>query len=256
MKRIGLIRTSFEIILMIIVVILAMEVHQKKNQEPSRYSWYQNVVHSVPTNEKVVALTYDDGPHPVYTRQILDILDKYHVKATFFMIGNLMDKYPDIVKEVLKRGHVIANHTYTHPSNIESNTSAQVIRELDQCEQVIEKMTGGRANFFRPPRGLIDSTVFSIAQDEGYQTILWTVSADHHDAPTPELMAERVLKLNRPGGIILAHDGSFPTRWKDVAATPLIIERLQKQGYRFVTIPELLKIGAKHQYPTSSLKHY
>jgi peptidoglycan-N-acetylglucosamine deacetylase len=242
MKHLSIIRTLFEIVLVIALIVLA--THQKIEQ-PLKYCWYQNVVHSVPTKEKVVALTFDDGPHPVYTRQILDILDKYHVKATFFMIGRLMDRYPDIVREVLKRGHVIANHTYTHPSNIEADTSAQVIRELEQCEQVIERMTGKRAYFFRPPRGLIDSTVFSIAQDEGYQTILWTVSADHHDAPTPELMAERVLKLNRPGGIILAHDGTFPTRWKDVAATPLIIERLQKKGYRFVTIPELLKIGSK-----------
>jgi Predicted xylanase/chitin deacetylase len=161
------------------------------------------------------------------------------------MIGSQMNRYPEIVQEVLKRGHVVANHTYTHPGNIEADTSAQVIRELEQCEQVIERMTGKRAYYFRPPRGLIDSTVFSIAQDEGYQTILWTVSADHHDAPTPELMAERVIKLNRPGGIILAHDGSFPTRWKDVAATPIIIERLKKQGYRFVTIPELLKMASK-----------
>jgi peptidoglycan-N-acetylglucosamine deacetylase len=242
MKHLGIIRTLFEIILVVAVIVLAL--HQKIEQ-PSKYFWYQNVVHSVPTKEKVVALTFDDGPHPVYTRQILDILDKYHVKATFFMIGRLMDRYPDIVQEVLKRGHVIANHTYTHPSNIEADTSAQVIRELEECEQVVERMTGKRAYFFRPPRGLIDSQVFSIAQDEGYQTILWTVSADHHDAPTPELMAERVLKLNKPGGIILAHDGSFPSRWKDVAATPLIIERLQKKGYRFVTIPELLKIGEK-----------
>ncbi|HBE80021.1 MAG TPA: polysaccharide deacetylase family protein, partial [Firmicutes bacterium] len=191
MKHLGIVRTVFEVALLITVVILA--THQI-TIKPASHSWYQNVVHSVPTREKVVALTYDDGPHPVYTRQILDILDHYHVKATFFMIGKLMDKYPDIVKDVLNRGHVIANHTYTHPSNIEANTSAQVIRELEGCEQVVERMTGKRAYFFRPPRGLIDSTVFSIAQDEGYQTILWTVCADHHDAPTPELMAERVLR--------------------------------------------------------------
>ncbi|MGE5582145.1 MAG: polysaccharide deacetylase family protein, partial [Bacillota bacterium] len=150
-----------------------------------------------------------------------------------------------VVAEVLKEGHQIANHTYTHPSNIEADTSSQVIRELDKCEEVIERMTGKRAKLFQPPRGLIDSTVFSIAQEEEYQTILWTVSADHHDAPTPQLMAERVLKLIRPGGIILAHDGTFPTRWKDVQATPLIIEGLRKRGYRFVTVNELLKMGTK-----------
>lgn len=242
MKPTNIIRTVFEIILVIMIIIL---VNHQSAPIPVKTSWYENVVHSVPTKEKVVALTYDDGPHPVYTPQILDILDKYHVKATFFMIGQQMERYPEVVKEVLDRGHVVANHTYTHPGNIEADTSAQVIRELEKCEQIIERMTGKRAYLFRPPRGLIDGTVFTIAQEEGYQSILWSVSADHHDAPTPQLMAERVLRLIQPGGIILIHDGSFNSRWKDVAATPLIIEALVKQGYRFVTVPELLKMGVK-----------
>ncbi len=205
--------------------------------------WFDSVVHRVPTDQKVVALTYDDGPHPIYTPQLVKILDKYKVKATFFMIGREMDKYPNIVKDVASRGHVIANHTYTHPSNIEADTAAQIIRELEMCEQVIERLTGKRAHLFRPPKGLIDGTVFTIAQEEGYRTILWTVSADHHDAPTPELMAQRVIKHIRPGAIILAHDGTFYSRWRDVAATPLIIEALRKKGYRFVTVPELLKMA-------------
>lgn len=243
LKRSNVLRTIFELLLLTVIVWLA--IPEFKPATVHKAQWYQNVVHLVPLKEKVVALTYDDGPHPVYTPQILNILAKYHVKATFFMIGRLMEKYPGVVAEVLKEGHQIANHTYTHPRNIEADTSSQVIRELDKCEEVIERMTGKRAKLFRPPRGLIDSTVFSIAQEEEYQTILWTVSADHHDAPTPQLMAERVLKLIRPGGIILAHDGTFPTRWKDVQATPLIIEGLRKRGYRFVTVNELLKMGAK-----------
>ncbi len=203
--------------------------------------WRSSVIYGAPTKEKIAALTFDDGPNAVFTPELLDVLDKYHVKATFFMIGREMEKRPDIVREVLRRGHVIGNHTYTHPHNIELDTETQVIRELDTCETTIEKITGRRSHLFRPPRGLIDSTVFMVAEEEGYPTILWTVSADHHDAPTPRAMADRVLKHMRPGGIVLAHDGTFCTRWKDVAATPLIIEGLRKRGYRFVTIPELLK---------------
>lgn len=120
-----------------------------------------------------------------------------------------MERYPEVVKEVLKRGHIIANHTYTHPPNIEADTGPQIIRELELCERIIERMTGRRAYLFRPPRGLVDSTVFTIAQEEGYQTILWTVCADHHDALTPELMAERVVKLIKPGGIIRSMMGRF-----------------------------------------------
>jgi peptidoglycan-N-acetylglucosamine deacetylase len=247
MKQTGLVRAIFEGILIMIIFALIIDNQFSARLSFNRNSWYENVVHRVPTTEKVVALTYDDGPHPVYTPQILDILDKYHVKATFFMIGQQMERYPEIVKAVLKRGHVIANHTYTHPHNIEADTSAQVIRELELCEQVIERVTGKRAHLFRPPRGLVDSTVITIAQEEGYRTILWTVSADHHDAPTPQLMAQRVFHLIRPGGIILAHDGTFRTRWKDVQATPLIIESLQQEGYRFLTVPELLRKGVQQR---------
>jgi peptidoglycan/xylan/chitin deacetylase (PgdA/CDA1 family) len=239
MRRFGFARTIFEILLVALLVISF--VHP---MSPGVF-WRDNVVTRFPTKEKVAALTYDDGPHPTYTPELLDILDKYHVKATFFMIGQEMEKRPDIVKDVVARGHVIGNHTYTHPRDMEADTDAQLIRELELCEEVIERLTGKRAHLFRPPRGLIDGAVFTIAEEEGYRTILWTVCADNHNAPTPDLMAQRVLRLMRPGGIVLAHDGTFPSRWKDVEATPLIIEGLKKQGYRFVTIPELLRTARR-----------
>jgi len=237
MKRLVWVRIVLEIVFTIIVSIALWNLVKPV---VANSSWHKNLVYRLPTNDKVVALTYDDGPHPVFTPQILEILDKYQIKATFFMIGSRMERYPGIVKEVLQRGHSIANHTYTHPRDIEVNTAPQIIRELELCGQVIERMTGNRSYLFRPPRGQVDSTVFTIARKQGYQTILWTVSADHHDAPTPELMAKRVSMLIKPGGIILAHDGTFSSRWKDVKATPLIIDSLLKQGYRFITLPELL----------------
>ena len=239
MKPLRLLRILLELALLALVVLLLARPVSREVR------WRQSIVYRVPTHEKVVALTFDDGPHPQFTPKVLALLDKYGVKATFFMVGKHMEKYPEIVKEVFARGHVIANHTYTHPHDIEADTRSQVKRELERCERVIERLTGKRAHLFRPPRGLVDSTVFMVAEDEGYRTILWTVSADHHDAPTPKLMAQRVLDHIRPGGIILAHDGTFCTRWKDVAATPLIIEELRRQGYRFVTIPELLERAPK-----------
>ena len=242
-KILPAVRLLFELALIAVIAFLLA-----RPPEPPTF-WRTSVVYGVPTNEKVAALTYDDGPHPKFTPELLDILDKYKVKATFFMIGEQIEKYPVIVKEVARRGHVIGNHTYTHPHNIELDTETQIIRELDQCEQVIEKTIGKHAHLFRPPRGLVDSTVFMIAEEEGYPTILWTVCADHHDAPTPADMAKRVLRYMRPGGIVLAHDGTLDSRWKDVAATPLIIEELRKRSYRFVTIPELLKLrNTKNPY--------
>jgi peptidoglycan/xylan/chitin deacetylase (PgdA/CDA1 family) len=207
----------------------------------SNMLWGSTAVHRVRTTEKVVALTYDDGPHPVYTPQILSILRKYRVKATFFMIGKNMDKYPEIVRRVVADGHAIGNHTYTHPSDINADSRAQAKGEMEACEKTIERLTGRRSYLFRPPKGFMDEIVYSAAKRMGYRTILWTVCADNHTAPTPRLMADRVLSQVRPGAIVLIHDGYLPIRWKDVRATPLIIEGLRREGYRFVTIPELLR---------------
>jgi len=237
MRVLSLLRNLFDVAL--IAVVVALLVRHPAPQADL------GPITEVATKEKLVALTYDDGPHPDFTPEILRTLDKYQVKATFFMIGERMEKYPEIVREAVAQGHAIGNHTYSHPHDLESLTSDQVIRELDDCEQVIERMVGHRTHLFRPPRGLLNGTVLRIAKDERYQTILWTVCADHHDAPTPEAMAARVLKHAQPGAIILAHDGTFASRINDVRATPLIIEELKQQGYRFVTVPELLKAGGK-----------
>jgi peptidoglycan/xylan/chitin deacetylase (PgdA/CDA1 family) len=244
MRALGLLRLAFEVVLVALVVGLLLR--------PPRVTamWHESVIVSVPVKEKLVALTYDDGPHPAFTPDILAILDRYHVNATFFMIGQRMQQYPEIVKEVVARGHAIGNHTYSHPREIAGLTSAQVIRELDTCEELIERFTGRRTHLFRPPLGLMNSRVLMVAREEGYLTILWTVSADHHDAPTPQAMAERVLRGVKPGSIILAHDGTFPSRINDVEATPLIIEELQKRGYRFVTVPELLAAAREPEVPT------
>jgi peptidoglycan/xylan/chitin deacetylase (PgdA/CDA1 family) len=239
MRPLAVLRGVFELAL--VGAVVALLLRHPEALLPARPEQPPGPICSVPTDEKIAALTYDDGPQPPFTTDILDLLDRYHIKATFFMIGEQMEKYPEIVKQVVARGHVIGNHTYTHPHDIEADTSAQVIRELEQCEQVIERMTGKRTHLFRPPRGLVDGTVLDVAREEGYQTILWTVCADHHDAPTPALMANRVLQHTKPGAIILAHDGTVCTRIKDVEATPLIIEELLRQGYRFVTVPDLLR---------------
>lgn len=235
MRALAVLRVAAEVVLIGLATTMAVE--RQAPCPPVR----EKVIYRVPTAQKIVALTYDDGPHPKFTPEILRVLDKYHVKATFFMIGSRMEQYPDIVRAVLARGHVIGNHTYTHPKDILLDTPAQVIREIDKCEEVIERMTGRRTQLFRPPKGLLDGPVLQIAEEEGYRTVLWSVSADHRGERAPLQMAQRVLSRVRPGSIILAHDGTYPMRWRDVAATPLIIEGLRRRGYRFVTVPELLE---------------
>jgi peptidoglycan/xylan/chitin deacetylase (PgdA/CDA1 family) len=203
------------------------------------------VVYRVPVAAKVAALTFDDGPNPSFTPEILRILDRYQAKATFFMIGSQVDRYPALAREVALHGHAIGNHTYTHSPTLSRDDIQQVASEIARCEQSIERVTGVRPKLFRPPRGLLDPAVLRAVSEGGYRTVMWSISADHHDAPTPALMAQRVLRVARPGMIILLHDGYLPSRWKDVIATEIIVRALRREGYRFVTIPELLEMESR-----------
>ena len=224
-------------ILVLVATLAPVRLHKGLRETPPP-------VRSVATNEKVVAITYDDGPHPVYTPMLLRILREQRVKATFFMIGTRMERWPWIVEEAAADGHVIANHTYSHPRYLVRDTQAQVVREIRDGQKVITKLTGQRYRLFRPPKGFLGNHVLQTADSMGYRVVLWSLSAYHYKgARTPELMTRRVLDLVRPGSIILMHDGRYPMRWRDVRATPLIIRALRREGYRFVTVPELLEIG-------------
>ncbi len=209
---------------------------------------YSGVNYELISKEKIIALTFDDGPHPIYTPQILDILDEYQVKATFFMIGSCMEEYPGIVKEVAGRGHLIANHTYTHPDNLRKLSPEELKWEIDQCQQSMQRISGQNNYLFRPPRGILNREIIKILQEKGYTIVLWGVCAYQREAPTPEMMATRVINRAHPGQIVLLHDGRTDFRWKDVAATRLIVENLSQQGYRFVTLEEL-KPGNKPVRP-------
>ncbi|MCS7187906.1 MAG: polysaccharide deacetylase family protein [Armatimonadota bacterium] len=190
---------------------------------------------------KFVALTFDDGPHPVYTPKILDTLRKYNVKATFFLIGKRVEQFPEIARRIVSEGHEVGNHTYSHPNDLPKEDWNKIGLEIDRCSEAIEQVTGVRPKFFRPPKGFLNYKVLTLAQLKGYNIVFWTVSADHKNASTPRTMARRVLKLVHPCAIVLMHDGRIPSRWKDVKALPMIIEGLRKRGYKFVTISELFK---------------
>jgi peptidoglycan/xylan/chitin deacetylase (PgdA/CDA1 family) len=191
------------------------------------------------TKEKIVALTIDDGPDPRFTPAVLDILKRYYVPATFFVVGQSCEKYPEIIKRELAEGHEIENHTYTHP-DLRSDSGLQTEQEILKNQAVIERLTNKRPHYFRPPKRLFTNNTVDVAEDNGYETILWSVCVEHHAAKAVEDMANRVIKYAKPGTIILTHDGRLD-RTRSVEALPLIIEGYQKQGYRFVRLDELLK---------------
>lgn len=193
--------------------------------------------------EKRVALTFDDGPNPPYTLQILDILDRYDVDATFFLIGKNVEAYPEVAREIVERGQLVGNHSFTHPDLLKLN-AAQISWEMDATTKIIEQVTGVRPTVFRPPHGFRDPIVLEKAKERNLQVVQWTLMARDWKNPGAEVIADRIVRRIQNGSIILLHDGDGLVHGGDrsqtVAATVLIIERLQKAGYRFVTVDELL----------------
>ncbi len=202
------------------------------------------IYYSAKTRDKVVALTFDDGPDPRYTGRVLDILKKNKIHATFFVCGKMLEANPELGRRIVADGHVLGNHTETHP-HLETMGNPSARLELQRCEDRIESITGRRTYLFRPPRGLWNRAVFDDARRAGYSIILWSLAFERQAVKDSSILGRRVVRLAKPGDIILIHDGSvskFDERAPTLRELAGIIEGLQKRGYRFTTVPELLKI--------------
>ncbi len=200
-------------------------------------TWYTgSFLHELGTNNRVIALTFDDGPDPACTPGILDTLRREGVHATFFVEGRMLEKYPDLAKRELREGHSIGNHTFSHPY-LERKTASEVRKELETCDNSIFEVLQLRTSLFRPPRGSWNPAIVGEARREGKQIVLWSGAVEHHDAVTPEQLTVRAVSLAHPGAILLLHDGSYGERINTMHALPGIIHELKKQGYSFVTLP-------------------
>lgn len=215
---------------------------------------YLSTITGGQTDQRIVALTFDDGPTPDGTPHILDILDFYHIKATFFQLGQHVTAHPDLAREVAQRGHIIGNHTFSH-SRLPDLDPMQVAQELIQGRRAIRDHTGIDPHLMRPPHGSQSTSTVLTARLLGHTIIHWSVSGDDWHGDPASLIVERVLAKVKPGCIILLHDGwmaspeqdSPPTadtspadRTPTITALPVIIRNLLQQGYQFVTIPEML----------------
>ncbi len=190
------------------------------------------------TESKKIALTFDDGPHPVLTPRILAILKKYQVRATFFMIGENVDYYADAARAVAADGHEIGNHTDTH-NRLSKLCAKDQLLEISRCEKKIEKTCQIHPVLFRPPEGIVTSSVSHALDAGGYTMILWSIDTRDWECKDAKKIAARVLKQVQPGDIILMHDfigkGS-----RTPEALEIVLPKLLAQGYEFVTISELL----------------
>ena len=185
-----------------------------------------------------IALTFDDGPNPIYTSQILAVLQTYNVKATFFDVGYLVKDYPNIVRQEFLQGNSIGNHSWSHP-DLSRFSAAGIVSQLTSASDAIQSVTGARPTIFRPPYGSFNANVITQAIRLNLTAIIWNDEARDWATPGVNLIVSRILNLARNGGIILLHDGGG-FRAQTVAALPIIIETLRQRGYTFVTIPQLL----------------
>lgn len=206
--------------------------HDRELRKGERYS----KIMSGDPNVKTVALTFDDGPHPQFTPQILAVLKKHNVKATFFVVGKMAKQYPGLVRAEVDAGHVVGNHTYDHV-NLTKIPMDEVSIEWDKCNAVIRKITGDDPLFARPPGGDYDKDVIKAAMANGLITVLWTDDPGDYAKPGDRTIENRVLRRIDNGGIILVHDGIQQT----IDVLPQIIEHLQQRGFRFVTMTEMAK---------------
>jgi peptidoglycan/xylan/chitin deacetylase (PgdA/CDA1 family) len=193
---------------------------------------------------KQLALTYDDGPNDISTLPLLDVLAKYGVKATFFVIGRHVRSRPAIARRVAEAGHAIGNHTYSHP-NLVFTSLKKFRRELEVCERVLIDTIGEHVRLFRPPFGAKRPSILRAAQCMGYKAIKWSVTCYDWKSTTADRIEQHAVRQIRGGDLILMHDGSHNEMGADrshtVAATERLIRRYQDQGYEFVTIPRMLE---------------
>ncbi|MEH2140246.1 polysaccharide deacetylase family protein [Nostoc sp.] len=194
--------------------------------------------------QKVIALTFDDGPWPQSTAQVLDILKQNQIKGTFFLIGQNVKNYPNLVKREIAEGHVIGNHTWHHWYQFMNPQAAAY--EINHTADLIYQVTGIKTNLFRPPGGIMHNGVADYARNNKYAIIRWSSDSVDYSRPAVSKLINNVFRKAKPGGIVLMHDGGG-NRSKTVQALPEIIANFRKQGYSFVTIPELLVMQDKDQ---------
>ncbi len=212
----------------------------------------RGTIYRVPVHDKMVALTFDDGPSPQWTPLILDELKKADVRATFFMLGEHVVKYPEVARRAAREGHEIENHTFTHHVLLYYKMD-ELEKEVKDAERAIRAITGVTTRYFRPPKAWLTSEEKNKLSAMGYKVVLWSLNSKDWVTFDDKYMIKYVIHHVQPGDIILFHDsgGVFSTeggnRKETVLAIKRLIERLKERGYRFVTVGELIEQSEKDQ---------
>lgn len=195
-------------------------------------------VYNVDTEEKVLSISFDAAWGRANTEEILNILDRYGVKTTFFLVGFWAEKHPDLVAEIVARGHEIGNHSATHP-HMASLSAGQIREELRRCSELVESITGKGTTLFRPPYGEYNDAVVRVSREEGYECVQWNVDSLDWKNLGRENMVRQCTKSVNPGDIVLFHNDSKYI----LEALPEILEYYTNAGYRIIKVSELLLTG-------------
>ncbi len=195
--------------------------------------WFSGFVWSIPNHEKKIYLTFDDGPTPQVTEWVLEVLAEHNIKATFFCIGNNIEKHPELFKKVIAAGHTIGNHTYNHLNGWNTKNDTYLDNTI-ATESIIDKLyPNGTEKLFRPPYGKMKGAQAKAVRSMGYRIIMWDVlSADFDRNITPEKCLQNVIRNTREGSIIIFHDSekAYPNLRH---ALPESIKYLKEKGFVF-----------------------
>lgn len=192
-------------------------------------------VYSVDTEQKVISLTFNCAWGNEDIPRLLNILEEHQVKATFFVLGEWCDKYPESVRAIAQAGHEVQSHSDTHP-DMAAISRNENLKQIRRSADKIEAITGVRPNMLRPPSGSYNDALMEVLEQENFYGIQWSADSIDWKNPSPRQMLDRILAKAGNGGILLFHSGAANTP----QAIPLVIEALQKQGYRFVTVGEMV----------------
>lgn len=198
----------------------------------------ENIFYCHRNNEQKIALTFDDGPHPKYTPKILEILKRYGIKATFFVIGQNVEYYPGIVEQIVADGHEIGNHTYRHKRTKMLNGDI-FFDDVQRCDGIISQRCNYKIKLFRPPEGYVDEKVRDVSRELGYSIILWNIDTEDWAHATPAGIEKNVIENISAGDIILMHD-YVSGKNETIDALERIIPKLLSENYKFVTVSELI----------------
>lgn len=217
--------------------------------------WYGRTFTGLARGNRQLALTYDDGPNDPHSLRLLDVLARHGVQATFFLIGRYVRQRPEIVREIAKAGHMIGNHTFTHPLLI-FKSGAEIRKELLACSAAVQDAIGEHSKLFRPPFGGRRPAVLRIARELGLEPVMWNVTGYDWNAPPAAVIERKVSRKIRGGDVILLHDGGHKQMGADraqtILATDNLIQRHKQEGYEFVTIPQMIKQAVSAQVPAVS----